>query len=125
MIAFYLCFCLGRGIYYNRLFDDNNVQIILSTQFSIYPSEIEIYIDDDLFYKNDSLQVLYEFTEGKKRVGFRRLKVVVDGNVEYEDYFLLFPVRFIYVEIQKYEPDYKLDENWFYVDFSCTPVGLM
>ena len=124
-IALYLCFCLGRGIYYNRRFDDNNVQMILSAQYSIYRSKIEVYVDDELFYKNDSLQVLYEFTEGKARVGLRRLKVVIDGSVEYEDYFLLFPVRFIYIEIQKYEPFYKLDENWFYVEFSNTPIGLM
>ena len=85
-----------------------------------------MYIDNELYYKNDSLQILYEFTNGKYlSFGSHHLKVIVDGTEKYAGYFIVFPVRWIYIEIQKYRKDYKKDPNWFFVNFTFSPVGLM
>lgn len=54
-----------------------------------------------------------------------KLKVNID-NVIFERYFYVLPVRWIYIEIQKYDVyNYKKSENWVYIDFSNTPPGLM
>lgn len=117
---------LGRGLYWYSHFDGINTHVIISTQYSSIPSRVEVYIDNELYYKNDSLQILYEFTDGKHlSFGFHHLKVIVDGTEEFAGYFIVFPVRWIYIEIQKYRKNYKEDPNWFFVNFTSSPVGLM
>lgn len=117
---------LVRGIYWYFYLNGINTQVIISTQYSPIPSSIEVYIDDQLYYKNDSLQVLYDFTDGLHlSCGFHHLKVVVDGIEELAESFIVFPVRWIYIEVQKYDEDYRHNENWFSVEYSSTPIRLM
>lgn len=125
--VFIICILsLGRGLYWYYHFDGINTHVIISTQYSSISSRVEVYIDNELYYKNDSLQILYEFTDGKRlSFGFHHLKVIVDGTEEFAGYFIVFPVRWIYIEIQKYRNDYKEDPNWFIVNFTFSPIGLM
>ena len=106
-------------------YDGKNVFLTLSTQFSPISSSVSLYIDNNLYYENDSLQTMYEFVDLKLSLGFHRLKVNIDGKT-FEESFLVFPVRWIYVEIQKYDiNNYKKDENWIHIDFTSTPTVLM
>lgn len=123
-IYLYVLYFLGRGFYWYYRLDGKNVPIILSTQFSPVPTSLSLYVDDKLYISNDSLQTMYESLRIKQSFGFHRLTVIVDGET-FEETFWVFPVRWIYVEVQKYEPNYKEDENWFYVRFSSTPTVLM
>ena len=50
---------------------------------------------------------------------------MVDGE-EFIRHFLVFPVRWIYIEVQKnYGPNYKNNDNWFSIDFTYQPTKLM
>ena len=125
VICFYIAFYIIRGGYYYCKYRGNNVSVIFSTQFSPMPSSISLYIDNNLCYKNDSLQIMYEFLDIKTTLGMHKLKVNID-NVIFERWFYVLPVRWIYIEIQKYDVyNYKENENWVYIDFSNTPLGLM
>ena len=106
-------------------YDGKNVLLTLSTQFSPMPSSISLYIDNNLCYKNDSLQTMYEFVDLKLFFGFHRLTVNIDGET-FEESFFVFPVRWIYIEIQKYDiANYKKNEDWVHIDFTSTPTVLM
>ena len=106
-------------------YDGKNVPLTLSTQFSPIPSSISLYIDNNLCYQNDSLQTMYEFVDLKLSFGFHRLTVNIDGET-FEESFFVFPVRWIYIEIQKYDiANYKKDEDWVHIDFTSTPTVLM
>lgn len=97
-----------------------NIPIIVSTQYSSMPAKVEVYIDNELIFKDGSLQTLYRFTETYVCCGYHQLKAIVD-NEEFIDSFLVFPVRWIYIEVQKNED--KNDEV--FIQFSFSPIVLM
>ena len=125
IVCSYFIFIMGRGGYYYIKYDGQNVPVILSTQYSRFSSSVSIYINDRLYYKNDSLQTFLESFRTKLPLGFHHLKIIIDGKT-FEESFLVFPVRWIYIEIQKYDIDnYKENENWVNIDFTNTPTVLM
>lgn len=125
IVCLYFMYVMGRGWYYYVKYDGENVPLILSTQFSPTPSSIYLYIDDNLCYANDSLQIMYEFVDLKLPFGFHSLRAHIDGEI-FEESFFVFPVCWIYIEIQKYDVvNYKEDAGWIRIDFSNAPIGLM
>lgn len=125
IVCCYMIYWLGRGGYFLWKYDGQNVPITISTQFSPVPTKIAVYIDKELYYKNDSLQAMYTSCGTKLAFGIHRLKVFVDDEV-FEECFLVCPIRWIYIEVQKSEdPNYKNHENWFHIEFSNTPIGFM
>lgn len=125
IVCFYLIFMIGRGVYYYIIYNGRNVSLTLSTQFSPQPSSISLCIDDNLYYENDSLQTMYEFINIELSLGFHRLRLNIDGET-FEDFFIVLPVRWIYIEIQKYNStNYKENEDWVHIYFTNTPTELM
>ena len=125
IVCSYLIFFIGRGMYYYWKYDGINVFITLSTQYSPISSTVSLYIDDKLHYKNGSLQNFYQSFRVKLPLGFHHLRVIIDGET-FEESFIVFPVRWVYIQIQKYNiENYKADENWVYIDFTNTPTVIM
>ena len=121
----YFIFVISRGGYYYVKYDGKNVPIILSTQFSEVPSSVLLFINDKLYYENDTLQTFYKSFRTKQPFGLNHLKVIIDGET-FEESFWVFPVCWIYIEIQKYDiANYKKDEDWVHIDFTSTPTVLM
>lgn len=123
------CICsiamICRGDYWYYKYEGMNVPLIISTQYSSVPTDIEVYINGNIVFKDKSLQKLYEFQDVHTSCGIHQLKIIVDGE-EFIEYFLVFPVRWVYIQIQKdNDENYKNDKDWFYVEFSSSPVGLM
>lgn len=125
IVTIYIIVMAGKGIYWYYKLEGQNVPIIISTQYSPVSTDIEVYIDEKPVFKDDSLQLLYTFKNIHLTCGIHKLKVVVDQE-EFIKYFLVLPVKFIYIEIQKDDsPNYKDDINWFSIEFSSNPIGLM
>ena len=121
----YFIYIISRGGYYYMKNEGENVPIILSTQFSKVPSSVSLFINDKLYYKNDTLQTFYESFRTKQPLGLNCLRVIIDGET-FEESFFVFPVRWIYIEIQKYDiANYKKNEDWVHIDFTSTPTVLM
>lgn len=114
----------GYGIYWYHKLDGMNVPIIISTQYSSRPTKIEVYIDNELVFKSDSLQTLYISTEAHVACGYHQLKTIVDTK-EFIEFFLVFPIRWIYIEVQKDSSLYKKENDVVIIDFSFSPIGLM
>ena len=116
---------LSKGVYWYYKLEGMNVPIIVSTQYSPVPASIKIYIDGKIVFEDDSLRTLYKSQRIHLSCGIHKLKVVVDQE-EIIKYFLVFPVRWIYIEVQKdNKSNYKNDENWFSIRFSFSPIGLL
>ena len=125
IMIFYLICILGRGCYWYHKSGGENVSIVLSTQYSPVSSSVSVYIDNQLYFKNDSLQVLYEWVHLPLSCGIHHLKVIIDQEV-FEENFYVFPVRWIYIEIQKDDvSNYKENNDWLNIAFSSSPLGLM
>lgn len=124
-MASYIIVILGRGIYWYYELEGSNVPIIISTQYSEVPTNIEVYIDGENVFKDDSLQTLYISQRIHLSCGIHKLRVMVDKE-EFSEFFLVLPVRWIYIEVQKNDgTNYKDNKNWFSIDFSSTPTKLM
>lgn len=125
IMASYIIVILGRGIYWYYELEGSNVPIIISTQYSEVPTNIEVYIDGENVFKDDSLQTLYISQRIHLSCGIHKLRVMVDKE-EFSEFFLVLPVRWIYIEVQKNDgTNYKDNKNWFSIDFSSTPTKLM
>lgn len=125
-----ICVCviavLCRSIYWYYELEGMNVPIIISTQYSEIPTSIEVYIDDKSVFKDDSLQTLYTSTRIHLSCGIHQLRVVLDDE-ELIESFLVLPVRWIYIEVQKEKdgPNYKMKDDWIFIEFSSSPIVLM
>lgn len=125
IVASYIIVILGRGIYWYYELEGNNVPIIISTQYSEVPTNIEVYIDGENVFKDDSLQTLYTSKRVHLSCGIHKLRVMVDKD-EFSEFFLVLPVRWIYIEVQRNDStNYKDNKDWFSIDFSSTPTKLM
>lgn len=125
VVFVYIIFILVRGIYWYYDMDGMNVPIAISTQYSEVPTNLEVFIDGKVVFKDDSLQTLYASKQVHLPCGIHQLKVIADGK-EFIEHFWVFLVRWIYIEIQKYDgPNYKANDNWFSIDFTSTPTKLM
>lgn len=118
----YVIAMLGKGIYWYYTLDGVNVPITISTQYSPIPTAVEVYIDQQLVFKNDSLQVLYVWEKTHFSCGLHKLTAIIDGK-EFVRRFLVFPVRWIYIEIEK--DDKPNSDGKVFIEFSFSPIGLM
>lgn len=116
---------LFRGVYWYNKFDGMSVPIVISTQYSTIPTNIEVYLDEKLVFKDGSLQRLYTFTGVHLPCGFHKLNVIVDQE-EFSDFFIVLPIRWLYIEIQK-DNVVNNEENpdWVTIKFSSSPIVLM
>lgn len=62
------------------------------------PISIEIYVDNDFFYKNDSLTGLYWLAEGRIVPGKHSLKVIIDSKYIITETFYVLPMKWIVIE---------------------------
>lgn len=123
--CFFALGLLSKGIYWYNKLDGMNVPIVISTQYSPIPTEIEVYLDERLVFKADSLQTLYASSKAHLSCGVHQLKVIIDQE-EIEKSFIVLPVRWIYIEIQKDNiGNYKKNPNWLTIEFSSSPFVLM
>lgn len=118
----YVIVMLCKGIYWYYTLDGMNVPIIVSTQYSPIPTAVEVYIDQQLVFKNDSLQTLYVWQRTHFSCGVHKLTAIIDGK-EFVRRFIVFPVRWIYIEIEK--DDNPNSNGKVFIEFSFSPIGLM
>lgn len=94
----------GKRIYWYNKHDCNNLSITLWNQFSSPDKEgstlaIEVYIDRQLYYKNDAFSEPFLFLDDLNvSLGYHRLKVVIDSRFVIADDFFVFPMKWIVVE---------------------------
>ena len=125
-VAILLIGAIGHGIYRYYQLGGMNVPIIISTQYSNEPANIEVYIDNRLIFKDKDLLSLYTGIDTHTSFGIHQLKVIVDGTT-FTNMFFVFPVCYIYIEIQqnnKYRED-NSDEYWVWIDFSMYPTAIL
>ena len=117
---------MGYGVYRYYQLGGMNVPIVISTQYSEHSADIEVYIDDKLVFKDPVFLSLYAGLDVHVSLGFHEFKAVIDG-VEFKRTFLVFPVRYVYLEVQQNnKPDKESeDPNWVWIDFSIFPLVLM
>ena len=117
---------MGHGVYRYYQLGGMNVPIVISTQYSEHSADIEVYIDDKLVFKDPVFLSLYAGLDVHVSLGFHEFKAVIDG-VEFKRTFLVFPVRYVYLEVQQNnKPDKESeDPNWVWIDFSIFPLVLM
>jgi hypothetical protein len=116
-------FVFLRGIYWFCNSTDGNVHIILSSQYSDNPSSVELWVNDQLYFKDVSFENLYKEISIPLSLGFHRLEIKANGH-ECSEIFYVFPVRWIYIEIQNFKDERK-GKNDLFVEFSSTPFLLM
>ena len=125
IIGVWIAFTVGKGFYWYYKFNGENVCIIISSQHSQTPVDIKIYIDDRLMYKDENYLSFYQSVDVILPFGVHKLKTVID-NKEYVRTFMLFPIKFIYIEVSK-------DQGWFdksgeasvTIDVSSSPINMM
>ena len=125
-VAILLIGAIGHGIYRYYQLGGMNVPIIISTQYSNEPANIEVYIDNKLIFKDTDLLSLYTEVDTHTSFGFHQLKTTIDG-ITFINKFFVFPVCYIYIEIQqdnKYRED-NSDEYWVWIDFSMHPTVIL
>ena len=62
------------------------------------PISIEIYVDDEFFYKNDSLTGLYWLVESRIVLGKHSLKVIINSKSIITETFYVLPMKWIVIE---------------------------
>ncbi|WP_455586777.1 hypothetical protein [Bacteroides sp.] len=96
---------VGKRVYwYSRAGGDNlNVTIINNCNEcklgKFIPFSIDIYLDNELIYKNDSIDERLYFGFSKRvSIGKHHLFVVVDSCTSFNDDFYVLPLRWISIE---------------------------
>lgn len=124
-VSLWIIYNIGSGFYWYYKSDGENVSIKLSSQYSTVSADIEIYINDVLVFKDENYLSFLQSIKVKYPFGFYDLKVIIDKK-EYIRKFVLFPVKFIYVEMSKYQ--IKNDSNHklnVIIDISSSPINMM
>lgn len=124
VISLWIVFVIGRGFYWYCL-DGKNISMTISSQHSETSTDIEVYINNELVFKDEEYLSFYQYASIKYPFGICELKVIVDKK-EYIRHFVLFPVKFLYIEVTK-------DQLWYdesgkasvMIDISSSPIGMM
>lgn len=123
VVGIWITIVIGQGFYWYYRLDGENVSMKISSQHSQTSTDIEVYINDELIFKDDKFLSFFHSVRVKYPFGFYNLKVVID-NKEYIRHFILFPVKFLYIEISK-------DQLWYngvadvIIDISSSPIDMM
>lgn len=111
--------------YYNN--DCNNLIFILSNFISCEEEEkenlnIEVYIDNKLYYKSSSFSEAYIFVCDKSiSIGYHRLKVIINSHFIATEDFFVFPMKWIIIECWGFDCEVGDVTIW----FDSSPPGLM
>lgn len=125
IIGVWIAFTVGRGFYWYYRFDGENFSMIISTQHSQTSVDIEVYLDDMLIFKDGNYLSIQQYVDATLPFGVYKLKAIIDKK-EYIRHFILFPVKFLYIEISKDEVWYdKSGEASVIIDISSSPIGMM
>jgi hypothetical protein len=104
LILFSLIF-IGKRIYW--FYDDYTNLIFIIQNYAppsdpdteeMIPISIEIYVDDEFFYKNDSLTGLYWLVESRIVLGKHSLKVIINSKSIITETFYVLPMKWIVIE---------------------------
>ncbi|MCM1723376.1 hypothetical protein [Bacteroides ovatus] len=123
VIGMWIAIVIGRGFYWYYRLDGENVSMKISSQHSQTSTDLEVYINDELIFKDEKYLSFFQSVRVKYPFGVYKLKVVID-NKEYIRHFILFPVKFLYIEISK-------DQVWYtgnasvIIDISSSPIDMM
>lgn len=125
VVSLWVVFVIGRGFYWYYRLDGENVSVKISSQFSKSSTDFEVYINNELVFKDEKYLSIYQHIGIKYPFGICELKVIVDKK-EYIRHFVLFPVKFLYIEVTK-------DQLWYdesgkasvMIDISSSPIGMM
>lgn len=99
--------------------------MIISTQHSQTSVDIEVYLDDMLIFKDGNYLSIQQYVDATLPFGVYKLKAIIDKK-EYIRHFILFPVKFLYIEISKDEVWYdKSGEASVIIDIFSSPIGMM
>lgn len=125
IVGMWITIMIGRGFYWYYRLDGENVSMKISSQHSQTSTDLEVYINDELIFKDEKYLSFFQSVRVKYPFGVYKLKVVID-NKEYVRHFILFPVKFLYIEISKDEVWYdKSGEASVIIDISSSPIGMM
>lgn len=106
-ILFVVCFSIfvGKRVYWYYQADCNNLNIVIINNNNGYysgkpiPFSVDVYIDNKLVYKNDSIDERLYFGFSKRvSIGRHHLSVVVDSCTNFCDDFYVLPLRWISIE---------------------------
>lgn len=123
IIGMWITIVIGRGFYWYYRLDGENISMKISSQYSQTSTDLEVYINDELIFKDEKYLSFYQSVDTCLPFGFYKLKVIID-NKEYIRHFILFPVKFLYIEISK-------DQVWYtgkasvIIDISSSPIDMM
>ena len=123
VIGMWITIVIGRGFYWYYRLDGENVSMKISSQYSQTATDLEVYINDELIFKDEKYLSFFQSVRVKYPFGVYKLKVVID-NKEYIRHFVLFPVKFLYIEISK-------DQVWYtgnasvIIDISSSPIAII
>lgn len=125
VVGIWTTIVIGRGFYWYYKYDGENVSMILSSQHSKTPVDIKVYLNDILIFKDEKFLSFYQSVDTCLPFGVYKLKAVIDKK-EYIHRFILFPVKFLYIDISK-------DQVWqdqsgeakVIIDISSSPIGMM
>lgn len=93
--------------YYFRL-DQTNLVMIINNQIAwgeglekAIPINVEIYIDDKLIDRCDSVTDFYHFKSYRTSIGYHHLLIKVDSTMTYQTSFLLLPMKWFIIEYSR------------------------
>lgn len=120
-ISLWVIYTIGSGFYRYYKFDGENVSILISSQYSTIPSDIEIFVNNELIFKDEKYLSFFQPIKVSLPFGLYDLKVIIDKK-EYMRHFILFPVKFLYIEVSKYDSIY---DPQVIIDISSSPINMM
>lgn len=120
-VGVWIALMIGKGFYWYYRLDGENISMKISSQHSKTSADIEVYIDDELVFKDEKYLSFFQSVRVKYPFGIYELKVIIDKK-EYIHRFILFPVKFIYIEISKDQVwSDKSREASVIIDISASP----
>lgn len=125
VISLWFTLVIGKGFYWYYRLDGENVSMKISSQHSKTSADIEVYINNELIFKDEKYLSFFQSVRVKYPFGVYKLKVIIDKK-EYIRHFILFPVKFLYIEISKDQVWHdKSGEASVIVDISSSPINMM
>ncbi|MCM1913054.1 hypothetical protein, partial [Bacteroides ovatus] len=78
VIGMWIAIVIGRGFYWYYRLDGENVSMKISSQHSQTSTDLEVYINDELIFKDEKYLSFFQSVRVKYPFGVYKLKVVID-----------------------------------------------
>ena len=125
IIGVWIAFTVGKGFYWYYRLDGENILLIFSTQYSPTPVDIKVYINDKLIFEDTNYLSFCQYRRVHIPFGIYKLKAIID-NKEYTRSFILFPIKYVYIEMLKdQEWNDTSEEAKVTIDVSSSPINMM